>query len=262
MKKTSNHLLAATLVLSCVLFSSCNRYYYQPNSVNAPMLSDQGDVHVVMNGSFGNETVNSSNSTNHVINIQAAGSPVKHLGIIGGFTNYDFTVTSNPDRAAGRVNARANLAEIGVGTYMEFLERTDGRKLLADVYGGTGIATIKSDVNMDAMRYFLQPGFTFRSHYFDASFNMRFSGVKYSNFDANGYNDDYLRSKNLISENGRIDDRLHVFAEPSVTLRGGYKFIKAQLQWTLASSLSSVPWNYNGSLFTVGFAFDMEGLKK
>ncbi len=261
MERATRQFLSALILLAGAL-SSCSRYYYQPNSINAPMLSDKGDVHLVMNGAFGNETVNSTTSTNHVINIQAAGSPVKHLGIIGGFSAYDYTVTANPDPAVGRVSAKANLAELGIGTYSEFLEKDNGIKLLADAYAGAGIANITSDVNMNATRYFLQPGITFRSHYFDASFNMRFTGLKYRNFDAKGYNEDYLRGKNLLtSDNVRIDDNLHIFAEPSVTLRGGYKFIKAQMQWTFASALSSVPWHYDGSLFTIGFAFDLEGLR-
>lgn len=262
MKFTTNQLSLAAALITSLSFSSCSRYYYQPNSVNAPMLSEKGDFNAVVNGAFGSETVNSTTANSHVLSVQAAGSPAQHFGIIGSVTNYNYKITSNPNPSTGEVSAKANLAELGAGSYVEFLKKDNGVKLLADAYAGAGLASIKSDVNMDATRYFIQPGITFKSPYFDASFNMRFAGLQYRNFDANGHDENYLRNRNLISsDNVHIQDRFYVFAEPSVTLRGGYKFIKAQLQWTHASAISTVPWNYNGSLFTVGMVFSLEGLR-
>lgn len=225
------------------------------------MLADAGDVHITTSGSIDNN--NDASSGHSMFNLQVAGSPVNNLGLIGGFTKYAYQVNGTPDPASGDVNAEASLGEFGIGTYTKLLERSKGKKLIAEAYGGVGFANIRSDVNMDLTRYFIQPGFTFRSYFFDTSFILRFTGLQYRNFDANGHDEEYLRSKSLLTGNNvRIDKPFYVFVEPSFVMRGGYKFIKAQLQLTLASEVNRVPWRYNGSTLNFGVAFDIEGLRQ
>ena len=262
MKKHYPLLFACTVsgLVSCTLFS-CNRYYYQPNSVNTPSLSDAGDVHVVANGSFGYDEVNDTKSRTRVLNLQAAASPVNHLGIIAGYTNYIYHIRENPDPASGKVNASAHLWELGAGGYYTAAENRRGMKLVTDIYAGLGTGGLKSDVAADATRYFLQPGIGLKGPYFDAFFNLRFSAIKYRNFDALGRDEQYLKNKNLVNYEGqRIDGQTYVFVEPAFTVRGGYRFIKCQMQLTLSQALSNVDWNHNEALFTVGIYFGLEEL--
>ena len=262
MKTTiAQKLLLPAMVLLALGMSSCSRYYYKPNSVNAPLLTDAGDAHITINGSTDDQTVDGTESRNRLLNVQGAVSPVKGLGIIGGYTNYDYFVKSMPNPATGDVDAKANLWEIGLGGYYKILETKNamGLKLVTDLYGGYGAANLTSDVNMRLKRIFLQPGFGMRSNFVDASFNFRFSGIRYSNFNANGRDSSYLRSHNLIdARNQRIDGKNHFFIEPSFTLRGGYKFIKIQFQAVWAAALSNVSWNYDESIFTVGAQISIE----
>jgi hypothetical protein len=234
--------------------SSCNRYYYKPNAVNAPLFTDGGQAHVNLAGSIGGSSKNSEGNT-YFFDAQGSVSPVNHLGIIANYSTYAFKA-SNPDVANGNVNAHAHLLEAGVGGYYAKGKKF---KMVADGYVGYGGGIINSDVNMRVRRFFVQPGIGVRSPAFDAAFNLRISNVKYFDFDANGRDNDYLQQKELINSDGRrIDDKSYTFLEPSFTIRAGYKFAKVQLQMVLAQEATPVEWNYNAARFSAGIYFSIE----
>ncbi|HTN47566.1 MAG TPA: hypothetical protein VL098_14540 [Flavipsychrobacter sp.] len=249
------------IVLGSVLFgaSSCSRYYYKPNAVNAPLLTDKNQFHIAGAGSISSITDddNSEGGNFSFFDVQASYSPVKHLGIIANYSTWAFRA-DNIDFSKGNVDADAHLAEIGLGTYMA---SGQGRtKFVADIYAGGGAGSLKSDVDMRARRLFIQPGVGFRHPAVEVGFNMRFSNIKYFDLDDHGRGTAYLTTQNLfdVQRNERIDDRSYFFLEPALTLRTGYKFIKAQFNWTLATELSNVRWNYSESRFTVGLQFNLE----
>jgi hypothetical protein len=242
--------------------SSCSRYYYRPNSVNAPLLANAGDVHI-MGGIMPDETdeLNYSRTDNTIWGVQMAASPIKHIGIIGSYTKYKCDITSNTRPEEGMVDARANVWDIGAGGYYIIREKDRGLKFLVDMYAGYGWGDMKSDVNMDLNKIFLQPGIGLRTDYFDVAFNLRFNGVKYSNLQTNGMSDNYLDIHGIVTDYGKsIVDKRHFFVEPAFTIRGGYKFVKAQMQVTHASAIQNVPWRYNSTLFTAGIYFALEDL--
>lgn len=254
------YVIMKTICLTCVailsiFMISCNRYYYKPNGVNTPLFTDKGQLHLDACGSSGD---GDGAGKTGFFDAQGAWSPIKHLGIIANYSSYNFT-PDNFDFAAGKVAAKAHLLEGGIGGYYTVGERKI--KMVMDIYGGGGAGNIKSDVNMDVMRLFLQPGIGVASPWFDASFNMRLSNVHYSNLTDNGRGIGYLEDHNLIDPLGnRIDQGSYTFMEPSLTVRTGYKFAKAQFQAVFANALSNPYWKYNGARFTVGFYFSLEGL--
>jgi hypothetical protein len=163
----------------------------------------------------------------------------------------------NPDDASGHVDAAAHLLEGGIGGYYA----TQGRKvqMVTDLFAGYGGGPVRSDVNMDARRFFIQPGIGMHSPWFDAGFNLRFSILNFSDFYANGRSDDYLIAQKLIDNRGRrIDAITYSFAEPGITIRAGYKLAKVQFQMVLANEISQVAWNYNAARFTAGIYFNLE----
>jgi hypothetical protein len=248
------------LLLIVLAASACNRYYYRPNAVNTPLFTGGGQAHFA--GTLGvsgqNSTTNGSGSTHNwgseFYNLQAAVSPVNHLAILVDYSSYNYH-TNNPDNN-GNVNASAHLLEGAVGGYY-----AKGRKfkLVTDLYVGYGAGPIWSDVNMNIDRFYVQPGIGVRSPWFDAAFNLRICDVNYSHFNANGHDDTYLRDHSLLDTGGvRIDGRSYAFLEPAFTVRGGYRFLKFQLQTVLAGEASNVPWHYNGFMFTAGIFFSLE----
>ncbi len=233
------------LILAALCASSCSRYYYKPNAVNAPLLKASQDLHVTVAGGDGG------------FNGMAAYSPVSHLGIIGGMSTWRYKADS-VNFASGNVDASATLVELGAGYY----NATKGKvAFIYDVYGGIGIGGLRSDVNMNAMRLFVQPGVGLRTPWFDCAVSVRMCDLKYSNLDDQGRGTAYLQQHNLIAPNGdRIDQKHYIFAEPAITLRGGYKFIKLQAQYVFSSAVSNVPWQYTDNTLTVGLNFQLEDL--
>jgi len=236
-----------SLLLCCMC--SCNRYYYKPNGVNAPLLTAANEAHVsasiTADGAF--------------TDMQAAYSPINHLGIIGNFSTFSYKA-NDADVSSGNVDAYAHLAELGAGYYYAMGDR---RKAVFEIYGGAGGGAMQSDINMNFFRSFIQPGIGFRTHYFEFSFNIRLSDIRYYNLNTNGHDSTYLQQQNLTYGNNRsIDNTNYIFAEPSITLRGGYKFIKFQTQYVVTSPLTYVPWRYYNTLINFGFSFELEELLK
>lgn len=250
-------LTLASLSLIAIISTGCNRYYYKPNAVNAPMFTDGGQYRLGAGGSVGDGDGAGNTS---FFDVQAAASPIKYLGIIGNYSTYRFR-PDNPDTSltSGNVNATAHLTELGVGGYYPL----GGRKvkMVTDLYLGGGLGNIRSDVDMDVRKLFIQPGIGMASPWFDVGFSFRISNIKYDNFNSNGRSYGYLRDHQLIDNYGRrIQDGTYWFYEPTITLRAGYKFAKVQFQGAFAHEASYVPWLYNGARFTVGFYLSIEGL--
>ena len=250
------------IALSTLTLGSCSRYYYKPNGANVPLFTDGGQAHFNVAGSVnsdGTGTNNNGNSTGSVsvFDFQGAVSPVNHLGLIANYSTYNYTTTTlNPP--PGDVNARAYLAELGVGGYYAL----GGRKvkMVVDLYAGGGIGAIRSDIDADVNRIFIQPGIGMRSPWFDVAFSPRIVNIGYNNFSDNGRGDAYLRSQGLLDGAGRIDQRRYTFFEPCITMRAGYKFAKVQFQYVIAAPMTSISWNTSPGRFSFGFYFTLEDL--
>lgn len=255
---TRSFLLAFAIVL--VGTSSCSRYYYRPNAVNTPLFTDRGQAHVNIAGSIGSlESEYDDNDFRYVFDLQTSYSPIPHLGIIANYSTYGF-IPDNPDESSGNVDGKAHLLELGVGGYYAKGKRF---KMVVEGYAGYGMGRIRSDVDMNIGRLFIQPGIGVTSPVFDAAFNLRITNPTYSRFDAKGRENDYLRDQNLIDARGRrIDQTNYFFAEPSFTVRTGYKFLKAQMQVVFAEEMSPVSWEYNKARYTVGAYLSLEEIFK
>ena len=240
------------------LLAGCSRYYYQPNSVNAPMLTEKNDVNVVVNGTWGDDEVNGSRANNHVVNVQAAYSPVDYVGVIGGYSGYRYKIQNDPDPGSGRVDASASLLEIGVGGYYPVYRIREGMTLIADAYAGFGGGSLKSDINLDVNRLFVQPGFSLRTPFADLGLHGRFSAMKFSNLDPKGMPESYLQERNLTD----IDNERTFFFEPALTLRGGYKFIKFQFQHVWSNPMKDIAWNHSDNITTIGLYFSVDDLMR
>lgn len=233
--------------VTALVLSSCSRYYYQANTVQAPMLGKRHDANVTVSVDEWSES--------STFNVQAAYSPVDYLGIIGGWSNFNYRAPT-PEPEAGDVNAHARLLEIGAGGYYPVFKNGRGLELIADAYAGYGGGALESDVDMNFSRVFIQPGFNLSTPYFDAGFHTRFVGIKYRDFDDNGRGEDYIRQQGLAG----ITDGRHYFFEPALTLRGGYKFVKLQAQLVGTVPLGQVDWHYNETHLTLGLYFSIDDL--
>lgn len=240
-------------VVALLFLSSCSRYYYKPNAINTPMFTDGMQGHLVAAGSIGGDGDDGDRTT--FADLQASFSPIKHLGIIGNYSTYNYSPVSST-----ATPARAHILEGGIGGYIPVGERKV--KMVAELYTGIGTGKLRSDVDMDVNRYFIQPGIGMRSPWVDAAFNLRWAFVNFSNLDDNGRGNTYLVEQQLVDMYGnrRIDKGSYTFVEPGLTVRGGYKFIKVQLQMVTSLPVSAIAWNYDPVRFTVGLQLSAEDL--
>ncbi len=260
MMKTNKRIHLITLVFTAVsilLLASCSRYYYQPNAVSMPMLKDKNDANLAVNGRLGTGSADNNRDYSSVFNFHGAYSPVKYLGLMTTLSTYNYSM-ANEDPSTGDVDAYAMLFEGGVGGYYPIFERSNGLALIADTYVGYGGGRLNSDVNMRFNRTFIQPGIHLRFSFVDVGIALRYSGIKYTNFDANGMSEEYIENQGLTN----ITDGRKSFFEPAFTIRGGYKFIKGQFQIVGATPMHEDKWKSNKSLVTFGVFFSIDELIK
>lgn len=247
----------ALLCTAGIAATGCSRYYYKPTGVNAPMFTHGGQAHLNLAGNPFGGTDDGDNETTSFFDVQASYSPINHLAVMANYSTVAYR-TLNPDPVTGRVDARANMLEGGIGGY--YAAGKPKVKMVADLYVGGGSGNLSSDIDARVTKLFIQPGIGMRTPWVDVGFNFRFSNIQYSGVDDNGLGLGYLTGQGLYNPTTQrgIEDGSYTFFEPALTVRGGYKFAKVQLQLVLAEALTPVSWNYNHSRFTVGFYFSLE----
>lgn len=239
--KTIYLILIPLVVL--LFLNSCTTTMYTTNAVNVPLLKEKGEVKI-------NATQN---------DLQAAVAVSDDIGIIanGFYKNYE---------GANNYKHNGGLVEVGVG----YLLNSEAN-LVMETYvgGGLGIvekrqqfvnndnSTYMANFSVNANKMFLQTNLGYRSKYFDVALTPKFSFVKYSNFNSTNYSDNQLSEDYL--ENKRIENPLFVFAEPAITIRGGYKFVKLQAQYGVTLNLGGQSIRRTPDFGSIGLVFDIAG---
>jgi hypothetical protein len=224
MKHTNVHPLTYLVVLITLIASSCAPAYI-PNVVNAPLLSNKGEFQAaVYTGTSGFDP-------------QFAYAISDHVGLMlnGSFADRTSDSTDNYHKH--------QFIEIGSGYYTKI--GTTGR---FETFGGIGYGKVRvkddndlwlahSDVN--SIRLFIQPAIGATSEVFDGNFAMRFVFL-----------DLYQGS----------DKGTGFFAEPVLTGKVGFKYVKAVLQMGISLrvfSSSMNDFNYQPFIFSIGLQADL-----
>lgn len=206
------------LIASVLLFISACSPAYVPNVINTPMLSNQGEIQASVNTGFSG------------FDPQAAYALTDHIGIMasGSFADTESDTTDNFHKH--------RFAELGAGYYTKIQE--NGR---FEVYTGYGSGKVNAEyqnelwhtgTDVNYGRFFIQPGIGVGTEYFDGSLAARMVRV------------------NMEQDN----EKVHAyFAEPAVTAKLGYRYVKAVIQFGLSIPFSEdVPFNYSPFLLSVG----------
>jgi hypothetical protein len=235
-----NFIQLSAFVIIAVVLSSCSTTMYTTNAVNVPLLKEKGEVKI-------NVTQN---------DLQAAVAVSDHIGIIanGFYRNY---------KSDNNYNHFGGLGEAGIGYLM------NRENLMMETYVGGGVgkvhkeqqftnpdnSTYMANFDANAVKAFVQSNLGVRSKYVDVALTPKFSFVKYSNFSSTNYSDDQLRDDYL--NNNRLTNPLYVFAEPAITVRGGYKFIKLQAQYGVTINLSGQSIRKTPDFASLGLVIDI-----
>ncbi|RYZ43161.1 MAG: hypothetical protein EOO71_04755 [Myxococcaceae bacterium] len=220
--------------------TGCTTTLYKSNQVSAPLLREQGEL----KGSIGPG------------NVQLAWSPRAGVGLLanGYYESYE----------EGRRDANGLLAEVGGGVYGRFLENA-----VWEAYGGVGYGRSTASDQLDAgggalrdvgftargVRAFVQPNLGYVTPYFEVGGSLRMSAVKYLALDVEGYTESERAREFLGAE--QVKDPVWLFAEPALTAKVGYKWVKAFVQhtWTLKLGGDALPHEEDTTV--VGLSVDV-----
>ncbi|MBQ9469331.1 MAG: hypothetical protein IJU72_00085 [Bacteroidales bacterium] len=221
--------LATALAFSGCAYSPQNYYMYQPH--NVPMLRGSDEVAIDVSAAYNYEwetgapipIPGTQKHETYGFNISTAYSPIRHLGLMGGYNLYHWEGTT------------AHNGEIAVGFYLPF-----AKYMVFDMYIGDNMNFLQhhlgaEQVSLRMNKIFLQPSLGFSYAPIDLVYAAR---VGYAN---------YYGLKHDLSIPGEINavnyliGSPHLMLERSLTFRAGYKDIKGQVQIAHAVKLGSTP---------------------
>jgi hypothetical protein len=222
----------AVLILGIGLCSAC-RTVYSPNAANSPLLQEEKEFKALVAPN----------------NVQAAYAVTDHFGVmLNGYLN-SYTSDDKDFHNKGKA------LELGIG----YFNKTPG-DVIYEVWGGAGRFNVAMDeasaskrFDAKATKLFIQPGVGWVSPYFDLGLSSRFSMLNYNSPEITGYTQQEQRDYYFES----LAVKPHLFWEPAITVRGGYKWIKLQVQYGRVIKLSTNQLNYSDDFTTIGVSFNL-----
>lgn len=212
------------------LLSGCTHYYYAPNSHNVPLFIEKNEFRI--SGSMGGGDESS------LYNIQSAYSITDHIAVM-----VNYLSAKGGDTASN--SAKGNYLEGAVGYYIPF------KKIgVFEVYGGFGGSKQHHEYlyfqlfapptyiglsDLSFTKIFLQPSFGLTFKAFDVALSSRLCRLSYDKINnQTTLNSDAFKELELIARN-----KVFYLAESGITIRGGWKYIKVQLQILSTKNLSN-----------------------
>ena len=234
-----------------VIFCSCSHYYYVPNVQNVPLFREKNEYR--LSGSYGLGTETSC------LEVQGAYSITGNLGIMSNFIS-----------ARGIENSEDSW---GKGTYFEAAigyYKPLQKSGVFEIYGGAGWSnqshlyrnTINDPGNPaynninggtseeSFIKVFIQPSIGMTFNGFDFAFSTRFNTLSFFNIE-NQINKT-LNEYNFEKLSAISQTKNYLFLEPALTIRGGWKYLKVQLQGSTGSYLNNDHYPFDPYNISVG----------
>lgn len=227
-------------IVFLVAMTSCTHYYYIPQTQNVPLFREKNEYRATVSMGGGVEI--------STIDIQAAYS----------FTD-KFALQTNLMFANG--GGDKNYGDWGKGNYIDaafgYFKPLRGHGVF-EIYAGLGTSNqhhqyslYGESADLSFTKVYIQPsiGLTFSG--FDVALTSGFSNINFNkiNYQISKYSGDYS-SVELISRN-----KNSFLFEPSLTIRGGWKYVKLQLQLGLSQNLSNSNLAFETSKINAGVTF-------
>jgi hypothetical protein len=213
--------LTRTILFPAVLLCSCSHYYYVANVQNVPLFREKNELR--FSGTIG------GGDESECIEIQTAYSLSNKVGIMANYMHAKGGDVSDYDYGKG------NYFDGAIGYYKPIKEYG-----VFEIYGGLGRGSQHhqygsgSSSDLSFTKLFIQPSFGMTFNFLDVAISTRICRLSYTDINNNtsgntGYGEDLYA----------LSDKSHFFLEPAITLRGGWKNIKVQLQFVYAIYLNS-----------------------
>lgn len=196
------------LFVSACLFTSCSPIFYQPNSLNIPLISEEEEHRF---------------SANYITS-EANGFELQYAGTIGPSMALMLNgmYVSKPE--GSEYSGYGNLLEGGLGFYQPM-----GKHWSFNLFGGGGLgrAELRSKNFNQTMfgyqRYFAQPSIGIRKKRFEAGFALRVCGLVFN-----------IENMSLTNQEARaalieFSRKTVLLVEPGIVFRYGFENVKLQL---------------------------------
>lgn len=220
--------------------NQCTPRFYAPNGLQAPLFREKGEFHASV-GYNGGETIEGTD-------VQAAYAITPRLAVMtnGFFKGFNSSSTSD--------EFGFSFGEAALGYFRPF-----GRGGSFEVYGGYGAGSARgvyangsnsfysggSTYTGDRLsgrfaRWFVQPNLGYTSRGFDIAFSLRVAGLRLHDVEAQLRASQYPNEPHEAAKDVLMLQRAssHLLVEPALTLRGGWKYVKLELQGILSGNLS------------------------
>jgi hypothetical protein len=226
MPETMKKIATSTLFLA-VLLSSCSHYYYVPNVQNVPLFKEKDEFRISAHYGGGDESVTGE--------IQTAYAITDKIGVAANYMHASGGNVSENDFGKG------NYFEGAVGYF-----KPVSKSGVFEVYGGLGGGgqhheyqnhydlSFSGDADLSCFKIYVQPAYGLTFNWLDVAFSTRLSRVSYTNIEYSIY-----ENPNIVNELESLSGKGHFFIEPGITLRGGWKNIKAQVQYVYSGYLNN-----------------------
>ena len=226
---------------------SCSHYYYVPNVQNVPLFREKNEYR--LSGTYGLGTETSC------LEVQGAYSVTGNFGVMTNFMSAKGIDNSEESWAKG------NYLDAAIGYYKPL-----HKSGVFEIYGGVGgskqhhqyrgeIGNPAYNLNagtsdLSFLKIFIQPsvGMTFNG--FDFAFSTRFNRLSFNKTvnQIDELSNDYEFDKlNTIAQT-----KTFLFFEPALTIRGGWKYLKVQLQGATANYINNEHYHFDEYHISIG----------
>jgi hypothetical protein len=219
-------IMGITSILA-VFLCSCSHYYYVANVQNVPLFKEKNEIQLSGSYGGGDESVS--------IDIQTAYSITDNIAVMANFMH------ANGGDPAYKNYGKGNFFEGAIGYF-----KPVGKYGVFQIYGGIGgcgqhheysstyYNEYEGSSDLSYVRYFVQPSFGITFKALDIAFSTRFCDVYFNKID-NNVTGNYYPATDLYS----LKYSNHFNLEPALTIRGGWKNIKLQIQAEYAGLINN-----------------------
>jgi hypothetical protein len=240
-----------------VLLCSCSHYYYVPNSHNVPLFREKNEYRFSGTLAGGEES--------SCKELQAAYSVTDHIGVLANYMSAKGgTISDNNNWARG------NYLDAAIGYF-----KPVSKHGVFEIYGGLGGSnqhhhyTTQSYINgtissssggysdLSYTKIFVQPSFGFTFNAVDIAASTRICVLTFNSVVNQIYGN--VDESNTLKN---ISDEIHLFLEPAITIRGGWKYVKLQLQASTASYFNNPDLPFESYHISIGLSVAIAGRYK
>jgi hypothetical protein len=232
------------------LLSSCSHYYYVPNVQNVPLFREKNEYRISVNYGVGESVCTE---------VQAAYSVTDKIGVMTNFMSAKGIDNSEDSWGKG------NYLDGAIGYYKPL-----SKSGVFEIYGGIGGSKQHHQYNSEFFdpynpvpsnsnagksdlsfaKLFVQPSLGMTSNGFDLAFSTRLCWLYFNKID--NHIDKLLNEFEFYKLNSIVRNRNFLFVEPALTIRGGWKNVKLQLQGSTATYLNNHKWYFNDYHLSIG----------